>query len=109
MPEYEGNPLWKRHPLTVGAAVVSAALTLTSAVMFVHCLLQTRPTCVPWEPPPTGMWGALAAASPIALAAFGSMAWNRRLANAPEHICRRCGYDRRGLAENAPCPECGGK
>lgn len=24
-----------------------------------------------------------------------------------EHTCRHCGYDRQGLAPDAPCPECG--
>lgn len=46
--------------------------------------------------------------SNIALAVLGAGAilWHldrRRLA----HQCRKCGYDRRGLAAEAICPECG--
>jgi len=42
----------------------------------------------------------------ILSAACAGVLWYADLRPGPAHQCRRCGYDRRGLAADAPCPEC---
>lgn len=46
---------------------------------------------------------------PLSLAGGASaLLWRCHLrANRPINACPACGYDRSGLAESAPCPECG--
>jgi hypothetical protein len=41
--------------------------------------------------------------------AFGALAWyaNTRITRLRQGACTKCGYDTRGLAAGAPCPECG--
>ncbi|HLP85931.1 MAG TPA: hypothetical protein VK157_16385 [Phycisphaerales bacterium] len=41
--------------------------------------------------------------------AFGAFAWyaGRRVKHMRPHVCATCGYDTRGLAAGACCPECG--
>jgi hypothetical protein len=41
--------------------------------------------------------------------AFGALAWyaGRRIKQLRPHVCATCGYDTRGLAAGACCPECG--
>lgn len=41
--------------------------------------------------------------------AFGALAWyaGRRIKRLRQDACAKCGYDTRGLAAGASCPECG--
>jgi uncharacterized protein (TIGR03382 family) len=50
--------------------------------------------------------GATATLAVVSLALV-VIAWRRRLGPRPAYVCRNCGYDRRGVAADAPCPECG--
>lgn len=43
---------------------------------------------------------------PVSLAAFAWYA-RTRIKRLQQHACPNCGYDTRGLATDAPCPECG--
>jgi hypothetical protein len=42
-------------------------------------------------------------------AALGALTWyaGRRIKQLRHHVCPKCGYDTRGLAAGACCPECG--
>lgn len=55
-------------------------------------------------------WAALALTAFLAglLLSAGLLAASRLgRAPRPHYACRGCGYDRRGLPPQAPCPECG--
>lgn len=64
-----------------------------------------------WDTSPYGWSVSVPIWLPTAVAALGflPLAWlDRRAANlARMGRCRSCGYDRRGLAADAKCPECG--
>lgn len=52
--------------------------------------------------------GAMYFVGLLILAGLVVEAWSRLThRRTPAWMCRRCGYDRRGLPPGAPCPECG--
>jgi hypothetical protein len=45
---------------------------------------------------------------PVALTLIpAALLWYRDRRGTGRHACKKCGYDRRGLAADAKCPECG--
>ena len=45
----------------------------------------------------------------VPMAAWTALLWRRLLRRRRVGACEACGYDRRGLAGDAACPECGGR
>jgi hypothetical protein len=89
-----------------------------------HWTLLRRASAMKWKPlyeprhdstllggfNPTRVWFSLPLWAPISLLGLvGAAPWGIviRRQRAKLGLCRSCGYDRRGLAEDAPCPECG--
>ena len=62
----------------------------------------------PWTAPPRHTTALTLPLWPLPVA-FGTLAWyaGRRIKRLQRHGCAKCGYDTRGLAAGACCPECG--
>jgi hypothetical protein len=76
---------------------VAAAFLLFGACAVVAAALSLEWACVAWV--------VLLPTLFVALAAPRVREQRRRRAG----LCASCGYDRRDLAGDAPCPECGAK
>ncbi len=81
-----------------------------------HCRLGARwsPDLHFWLPgwrtsgPPSSMTSVtIPMWIPAAIAAFGLTRAQRHLRLSSRNVCRSCGYERAGLGDGAPCPECG--
>lgn len=101
------RPFPTRHPAITAGIVFSTLLGLLSLLMLFVYVRKAYPFNGPRFAIQINTWGTLACASPACLMVLLILAARRTLGKPPDWMCAYCGYDRRGVPDLSPCPECG--